>query len=200
MSREKKNLNVKFYLVISSLMLLRENLLWGLFFCMYLFLTKRRGLSTIKILPAALLVVGCSLFQSMFSKLNTPGYVTQYGGDRDFTEFQAAKRVFSLEALSLLDKSFFADMRVLLAHFTILDVFTILSLSIVILEYIRRQEFALPTLGFFLLGLGGAMDMFSAAYFKDVNVVTFFRLLLPSYWAILIMFSLNRSHVHRLSN
>ena len=190
--RSKKRTQAKFYIAISSLMLLRENFVWGLFFCFCVFFTKRGGYSALRVIPTASLSLFFSIIQSTFSRLNTPRDLTAYGGDRDFTEFQAAKRLFSHEAADLLNKSFCADLRVLFANFTIFDLLTILSLTFVILEYVKRRDLIFSFLGLFLLSLGLAMDMFSAAFFNGDNVVTFFRLLLPSYWAILILFALNR--------
>lgn len=191
-----KKMQIKFYLAIASLMLLRENLIWGFFFCLYLSFVRRNSRANPNIVLTAFLSMSFSIVQTLFSRYNTPNYVNKYGGDRDFTEFQAVKRVFSVEAFGLLDKSLFADIRVLFINFTVLDVFTVLSLLFVLIEYSRRREPQLYLLGLFLLGLGLAMDMFSAAFFQDINVVTFFRLLLPSYWAILVMLSLDRTYVH----
>jgi hypothetical protein len=196
LKKSDKKMHTKFYLAIAALMLLRENLIWGFFFCLYLFFLRRNSRANPSIVLTAFLSMSFSIVQALFSRFNTPNFVNIYGGDRDFTEFQAAKRVFSLEALSLLDKSLFADIRVFFTNFTVLDVFTILSLLFVLIEYSRRRELEPHLLGLLLLGLGLAMDMFSAAFFKDINVVTFFRLLLPSYWAILVMLSLNRTYVH----
>ena len=197
LKKSDKKMHTKFYLAIAALMLLRENLIWGFFFCLYLFFLRRNSRANPSIVLTAFLSMSFSIVQSLFSRFNTPNFVNIYGGDRDFTEFQAAKRVFSLEAFGLLDKSLFADIRVLFANFTVLDVFTILSLLFVLIEYARSREPTVHLLGLFLLGLGLAMDMFSAAFFQDINVVTFFRLLLPSYWAILVMLSLNRTYVHK---
>jgi len=196
LKKGEKKTHTKFYLVIALLMLLRENLIWGFFFCLYLFFVGRNSRANPNIVLTAFLSLSFSIVQSLFSRFNTPKFVNMYGGDRDFTEFQAFKRVFSLEAFGLLDKSLFADIRVLFINFTVLDVFTVLSLLFVLIEYSRRREPTLYLLGLFLLGLGLAMDMFSAAFFQDINVVTFFRLLLPSYWAILVMLSLNRTYVN----
>ena len=196
LKKSSKKSHTKFYLAICSLMLLRENLIWGFFFCLYLFFVRRNSRANPSIVLTALLSLSFSIVQTLFSRFNTPKFVNMYGGDRDFTEFQAARRVFSLEAFGLLDKSLIADIRVLFINFTVLDVFTALSLLFVLIEYSRRREPTLYLLGLFLFGLGLAMDMFSAAFFQDINVVTFFRLLLPSYWAILVMLSLNRTYIH----
>jgi hypothetical protein len=192
LKKGEKKMHIKFYLAIAALMLLRENLIWGFFFCLYLFFLRRNSRANPSIVLTAFLSMSFSIVQTLFSRFNTPNFVNIYGGDRDFTEFQAAKRVFSLEAFGLLDKSLFADIRVLFTNFTVLDLFTIFSLLFVLIEYSRSREPTLHLLGLFLLGLGLAMDMFSAAFFQDFNVVTFFRLLLPSYWAILVMLSLNK--------
>jgi hypothetical protein len=191
---ENKTLETKRIVTIAFLvlylMLLRENILWSLFFCLQYLGQYRKDSKKFM----AILFLGFSstlyFFQDKFATWNTPDFVTNLGSNRITDEEGALRKLFSKEFFSLVNRSIGADITVMFDNFTIFDVITIL-LVLVILNgfWLNIKNLNYSVLLFTCIFIGAFNSTLSAAFFHNIDTVTFFRLFIPSVWVAILVTS-----------
>lgn len=176
------------------LMLLRENFFWSLFF-LILYTSVWRKRSYYLIVLWIGLTVLLHLFQAGYSFSNTPDYISNYGGNRSYDQTEAVKRVFSNEFMDLLNSSIGADIRAALSNLTVLDIVSAaLFFSFLIMFLINITNFKYIFLVIFLFFIGIFQTVVSVAFFTNTDLVTFFRLFLPSFWCLIILNADHKSY------
>jgi hypothetical protein len=184
-----------FALLIAYLMLLRENLPWSLFFCLQ-YLGNYRKTSD-KIMVFLFLGFSSILYylQDKFAAWNTPNFVVDLGGSRISDEEGALARLFSKEFFTLVDRSVGADLRAMFGNFTIFDVVTILFILVLLNGFwLKINSISDSILIVICLLIGVINSAVSAAFFLDLEIVTFFRLFIPSVWIVILVTSKIDTH------
>lgn len=185
----RSHFRIYFYATLIWFLFLRENILWGIWISLLLVLQSKRHLmktDAVQALFVALISFISYLVSKKVAYINTPSYITEYSGGRAFTESEAVRRVFSSEIIDLIHHSIVADLNIFILNLSVFDVSTFIFAIIIFYLYLRYGNMGdyLLLISAFMIGI--FQCTISAAFFKDQNMVTFFRLLLPSIFIIIV--------------